>query len=256
MQCHILKLRRVLNRRPTISTINCRPPTAKRIASPMRTANWRSTSRSKQRRADRAAEAVKSNPSTCQNRTRLHHRHVHFSILRSIAVAFCIFSFAEAQSGHPRLRLRRPAPSQQSAAAARFRNSKTSLATTGITFTHTSDPSKKYIVESMSGGVILFDYDRDGWPDIYFTNAPTVEMAVKGTKSLGVLYHNNHDGTFTDVTAKSGLSTPLLRHGRRRRRLRQRRLARPLRHLPGWKHPLSQQRRRHLHRRHRQGWRR
>jgi len=51
------------------------------------------------------------------------------------------------------------------------------------------------------------DYDRDGWPDIYFTNAPTVEMAVKGTKSLGVLYHNNHDGTFTDVTAKSGLST-------------------------------------------------
>jgi hypothetical protein len=59
----------------------------------------------------------------------------------------------------------------------------------------------------MSGGVILLDYDRDGWPDIYFTNAPTVEMAVKGTKSLGVLYHNNHDGTFTDVTAKSGLST-------------------------------------------------
>ena len=50
-------------------------------------------------------------------------------------------------------------------------------AKTGITFKHTSDPSKKYIVESMSGGVILFDYDRDGWLDIYFTNAPTVEMA-------------------------------------------------------------------------------
>ena len=80
-------------------------------------------------------------------------------------------------------------------------------ATTGIAFQHASDPDKKYIMESMSGGVILIDYDRDGWPDIYFTNAPTVEMAVKGTKSLGVLYHNNHDGTFTDVTAKSGLST-------------------------------------------------
>ena len=47
----------------------------------------------------------------------------------------------------------------------------------------------------MSGGVILIDYDRDGWPDIYFTNAPTVAMAVMGTKSLGVLYRNNHDGT-------------------------------------------------------------
>ena len=76
----------------------------------------------------------------------------------------------------------------------------------GITFRHTSDPSKRYIVESMSGGVVLIDYDRDGWPDIYFTNAPTVEMAVKGETRLGVLYHNNHDGTFSDVTAKSGLT--------------------------------------------------
>ncbi len=55
----------------------------------------------------------------------------------------------------------------------------------GITFKHSSDPAKKYIVESMSGGVIVFDYDRDGWPDIYFTNAPSVEMAVKGQKSPG-----------------------------------------------------------------------
>ncbi len=80
-------------------------------------------------------------------------------------------------------------------------------AKSGIHFSHTSDPSKKYIVESMSGGVILIDYDRDGWPDIYFTNAPTVEQAIKGQKTLGALYHNNHDGTFTDVTAKSGLNS-------------------------------------------------
>src|SRR4030081_2023281 len=78
---------------------------------------------------------------------------------------------------------------------------------TGITFQHTADPSKKYIVESMSGGVILLDYDRDGWLDIYFTNAPTVEMAIKGQKSRGALYHNNHDGTFSDVTEKSGLTS-------------------------------------------------
>lgn len=76
----------------------------------------------------------------------------------------------------------------------------------GITFTHASDPEKKYIPDSMSGGVILIDYDRDGWPDIYFTNAPTVEMALHGQQAHGALYHNNHDGTFTDVTAKAGLT--------------------------------------------------
>ena len=57
-------------------------------------------------------------------------------------------------------------------------------AKTGIHFSHTSDPSKKYIVESMSGGVILIDYDRDGWPDIYFTNAPTVDHGYERPKSL------------------------------------------------------------------------
>jgi hypothetical protein len=78
----------------------------------------------------------------------------------------------------------------------------------GIHFKHTADPAKKYILESMSGGVLLIDYDRDGWPDIYFTNAPSVDMALKGKSSRGALYHNNHDGTFTDVTDKSGMATP------------------------------------------------
>ena len=41
-------------------------------------------------------------------------------------------------------------------------------AKTGIHFTHLSSETKKYIVESMSGGVALIDYDRDGWPDIFF----------------------------------------------------------------------------------------
>jgi hypothetical protein len=78
----------------------------------------------------------------------------------------------------------------------------------GIRFTHVAAPFARYIPESMSGGVILFDYDRDGWLDIYFTNAPTVDMALKGQKARGALYHNNHDGTFTDVTDKAGIATP------------------------------------------------
>jgi hypothetical protein len=79
---------------------------------------------------------------------------------------------------------------------------------TGIKFVHTSAPEKKYIVESMSGGVLLIDYDRDGWLDIYFTNAPTVEMALKNEKSKSLLYRNNGNGTFTDVTDKTGVGYP------------------------------------------------
>ncbi|GAC1641139.1 MAG: hypothetical protein NVS9B14_22770 [Candidatus Acidiferrum sp.] len=83
----------------------------------------------------------------------------------------------------------------------------------GIKFVHASAPESKYVVESMSGGVLLLDYDRDGWVDIYFTNAPTVEMAIRGEKARGALYHNNHDGTFTDVTEKAGIATPCFAMG-------------------------------------------
>jgi hypothetical protein len=81
-------------------------------------------------------------------------------------------------------------------------------ASTGIHFKHLSSPEAKYIVESMSGGVALLDYDGDGWLDIYFTNAPSVSMFQSGVKARGALYHNNHDGTFTDVTEKAGVGYP------------------------------------------------
>jgi len=81
-------------------------------------------------------------------------------------------------------------------------------ASTGIHFDHRSSPEAKFIAESMSGGVALIDYDGDGWPDIYFTNAQTVDMARQGVKSRSALYHNNHDGTFTDVTDKAGVAYP------------------------------------------------
>ena len=79
---------------------------------------------------------------------------------------------------------------------------------TGIHFEHLSSPEAKFIAESMSGGVALIDYDRDGWPDIYFTNARSVEMAQHGVKARSALFHNNRDGTFTDVTDKAGVGYP------------------------------------------------
>jgi hypothetical protein len=81
-------------------------------------------------------------------------------------------------------------------------------ASTHITFQHLSSSDQKYIVESMSGGVALIDYDGDGYPDIYFTNAPSVAMALAGKKARSALYHNNRDGTFTDVTDHAGIATP------------------------------------------------
>jgi enediyne biosynthesis protein E4 len=65
--------------------------------------------------------------------------------------------------------------------------------------------SKKYIIETTGTGVAIFDYDNDGWPDIFIVNGTTLEAAKTSNGPTNHLYHNNHDGTFTDVTAKSGL---------------------------------------------------
>jgi len=81
-------------------------------------------------------------------------------------------------------------------------------ASTGIHFKHLSSPEARFIAESMSGGVALIDYDRDGWPDIYFTGAQNVDMALHGVKARSALYRNNHDGTFTEVTDKAGVGYP------------------------------------------------
>ncbi len=86
-------------------------------------------------------------------------------------------------------------------------------ASTKIRFKHLASPDKKYIVESMSGGVALIDYDRDGWPDIYFTNAPDVDMQLAGKKARSGLFHNNHDGTFTDLADKAGVAYPCWANG-------------------------------------------
>src|SRR5499433_1635156 len=75
----------------------------------------------------------------------------------------------------------------------------------GIIFKHVASPNKKYIVESMSGGVAAFDYDNDGYLDIYFVNSLSLDLMKSGGKTRSALYRNNGDGTFTDVTDKAGV---------------------------------------------------
>ncbi len=66
--------------------------------------------------------------------------------------------------------------------------------------------TKKYIIETTGTGVAIFDYDNDGWPDIFFVNGTTLEDMKAGKSGpTNHLYRNNHDGTFTDVTEKAGL---------------------------------------------------
>jgi hypothetical protein len=67
-------------------------------------------------------------------------------------------------------------------------------------------PEKRYIMESMCGGVAVFDYDGDGWMDIFLVNGSTLEDQEAGKCHPSKLFRNNHDGTFTDVTAKSGIN--------------------------------------------------
>jgi hypothetical protein len=79
----------------------------------------------------------------------------------------------------------------------------------GIKFKHNSGAfGKKYLPETMGNGACVLDYDNDGWQDILLVNS----MDWPGHKthaSLPALYHNNHDGTFADVTTKAGLAVEM-----------------------------------------------
>jgi enediyne biosynthesis protein E4 len=86
----------------------------------------------------------------------------------------------------------------------RFENRQTG---SGVTFVLDNGTlSDKPVIDGIPGGVALFDYDGDGYLDIFFTNGAHLPGLVKDDdKFSNHLYHNNHDGTFTDVTERAGL---------------------------------------------------
>jgi hypothetical protein len=76
----------------------------------------------------------------------------------------------------------------------------------GISFVHTAGlSSEKYLPQSTGAGCAFFDYDNDGWMDIYFVNSGKCDIFTPAQPLRNALYRNNRDGTFTDVTEKAGV---------------------------------------------------
>jgi len=86
----------------------------------------------------------------------LRFRQIQSNVLRSIAATVFVVTLAEAQSGHPTPTPPPPGAKSTKCSGRPIPQLEDITSQTGITFKHTSDPAKKYIVESMSGGVVLF----------------------------------------------------------------------------------------------------
>jgi len=67
------------------------------------------------------------------------------------------------------------------------------------------EKNKNYIIETTGSGAAFFDYDNDGWPDIFLVNGTTLNFVAGSPPPTSQLYHNNHDGTFTNVTKRAGV---------------------------------------------------
>jgi hypothetical protein len=77
----------------------------------------------------------------------------------------------------------------------------------GITWVHNNAHSpERQLPETVGAGCAFFDYDNDGWLDIYFVNSGASDFFTPKSALKNALYHNNHDGTFTDVTDKAGVA--------------------------------------------------
>ena len=75
------------------------------------------------------------------------------------------------------------------------------------------EQTKKYIWESTGSGIAVIDYDRDGFPDLFILNGSRLERLPQAAEATNHLFHNNRDGTFTDVTSRAGLAHSGWAHG-------------------------------------------
>src|SRR5712692_9943036 len=129
---------------------------------------------------------------------------------RPLVLSFCsaslpILAFAMLVSGQASKSVRTPTPAVKPAPV----HLEDIASQSGLTALNVygGDTHKEYIIETTGNGAVIFDYDNDGWPDVFLPTGSTVEGFANGNAPTGHVYNNNDDGTFTDVTEKAGLKT-------------------------------------------------
>ena len=119
-----------------------------------------------------------------------------------VSVWFTAVAVSQAPAHRPKRPLAKP--SRPPVAAIQFEDVTKEA---GLDFHLTCGTREKlYIMDALCGGIAFFDYDDDGWPDIFLLNGSTREQLRAGTSPPSKLYHNNQDGTFTDVTEQMGIT--------------------------------------------------
>src|SRR5215813_564882 len=121
-----------------------------------------------------------------------------------IALALCVGVLGGQKKLPPTVQP--PVPSVHAATGVSFTDVTSGAGLAG--FRHLSGaPSKDYIIEATGSGCAFLDYDNDGWLDVYLVNGGTLDTLRGKTKApRAALYHNNRDGTFTEVTEKAGVA--------------------------------------------------
>ena len=133
---------------------------------------------------------------------------MNFRFQHSPAIAVCLAAATITLGAIGTTRTTSTAPLQKAVAATGTRFEDVTRAA-GIHFVHYNGSfGKKWLPETMGPGVAFIDYDNDGWQDILIVNGMDWPGHARKRSTLA-LYHNNHDGTFTDVTQKAGLSVEM-----------------------------------------------
>ena len=160
---------------------------------------------------------VTTSPARFSNTTRARNgwsRRGFLRFLRSTGVGASFAHLVTLLSDHPAFQrleqlcgqpLRASAASQV-AASVTFTDVAAEAGLAGATNVSGNANEKRYLLEEMGGGVAFFDYDHDGWLDIFLVNGTRFEGFPPGKESTSYLFHNNRDGTFTDVTRGAGLT--------------------------------------------------
>ncbi len=133
-------------------------------------------------------------------------RPVRKAIVSAVLLAILLAGLTAGQQKKLPITMQPPGPSDRAAAGIAFVDI-TKEAGIGQFRYLSGSPEKGYLIEASGGGASFFDYDNDGWQDIYLLNGGTMG-ALRGKEAFprAGLFRNNRDGSFTDVTAKAGVA--------------------------------------------------